>query len=130
MNTQYPRTPSLFDNQSTGEQLRDRGVAAVLAADVAINRSYHVEVEAAIAELAASGRAFTADHVRERLPDEIREQLPVNLLPALIRTYAGREQIRHVGWATSTRASRHKGAIRWWMGAPDAGHEIPEQRSA
>lgn len=100
----------------TGSQLRDQGIADVLDADHAVNRGVREHVEHVLDELIESGRPFCADDVHRLLPQDVQPHSP-HLIPALFRTYAVREQIRQVGWATSTRPTRHAGVVRMWIGA-------------
>jgi hypothetical protein len=99
-----------------GAELRDRGVEAALAADLAGHRLYREDVEAVLDRLAAAGRPFTADDVRAQLPDDVRERMSPALLPAVIRTASSRDEIRALGYSTSRRASRHHGVHRVWRG--------------
>lgn len=115
-------------HQPTGGQLRDEGVTAAIAADTAAHRGHRDAIEQALDELITSGRAFTADDIRSRLPAEVQERIPPPLLPAVLRAACQRGLIRHVGWASSTRATRHAGPLRRWVGVPVSA--VPEQRRA
>jgi hypothetical protein len=123
----FPATPSLSRNpmdtlfdlpdEPTGRQLRDEGVAALLDADAAPHRGRRQYVEDILDTLIASGRVFDADDVRRALPDEVRNQLPVNLVPACFGEYSRQGRIKQVGWSRSRVRSRHSGAFRRWIGA-------------
>lgn len=103
-------------NSQTGSQLRDEGINAVLDADVAPHRGCREHIERVLDELIAAGHPFCADDVHKLLPEDMQPHSPY-LIPALFRVYRTREQIRQVGWATSTRPTRHAGVVRMWVGA-------------
>lgn len=100
----------------TGTNLRDRGVDTALAADVAVHRMYREDVEAALERLARTGCRFTADGVRTKLPETVRERMSPVLLPAVFRTAARRGEIAAVGFAVSRRPHRHASVLRIWRG--------------
>lgn len=104
-------------NEETGEDLRDEGVQAVLAADEAVHRGHRVAIEAAIEKLIESGVAFDADDVQAALDDETKFRASPNLLPALFSAYRNTGRIVCVGFTTSTRTRRHAGVIRRWVAA-------------
>lgn len=100
----------------TGEQQRDIGAQKTLAAATAAHRiEYRQHAERAIAAFRWENCDFTADDVHAEIPDEIQPHGP-NVLPAVILTAARRGLIKHVGWARSTRPSRHAAAVRVWKG--------------
>jgi hypothetical protein len=105
----------------TGAELRDRGVEAALAADLAGHRMFRQDVEAVLDRLAAAGRPFTADDVRAELSADVQQRMSAALMPAVIRTAARREEIRCVGYTVSARARRHGGVLRVWTGVPAGG---------
>lgn len=106
--------------QETGRQLRADGEAAVIAADQAPYRDAAKHIDAAIVELAGTGRPFTAEDVRARVGGiaivQARMSEAPNLLPALMSAASNRGLIRHIGWAESTRPSARSRAIRLWEG--------------
>lgn len=117
--------PTLFDDAPpTGEQLRDAGIGAVLAADSAPHRDYRVHVDAVLVRLAATGRPFTSDDVWDGLPADVRDYVHPNLIGASVRTTSGRGEIECLGLATSGRPSRHKGAVRLWRGTTSNSTEL------
>lgn len=106
--------------QETGRQLRADGETAVIAADQAPYRDAAKHIDAAIVELANSGRRFTAEDVRARVRGgefvRLRMSESPNLLPALMSAASNRGLIKHIGWAESTRPSARSRAIRMWEG--------------
>lgn len=101
----------------TGAELRDQGVADAIAADTAVHRGLRTDIEAILDTLAQSGQVFTADDIRRFLPADVRDRIPPNLLPAVVRTASMRGEIEHIGWGISIRSSRHAGPVRRWIGA-------------
>ena len=99
---------------STGEQLRDDGYRAVLAAGTAPHRTYKQHAQDVLDDLIAAGRPFTASTVHELIPADVQPHSP-NLLPALIGSAAARRRIRSVGWINSDRPSRHCSRVRLWV---------------
>lgn len=102
----------------TGAQLRDQGVSDVLAAATSAIRDYRTDVECVLDELAATGRAFTADHVQKRLRalhGDTWHPSP-NVVSAMFSSYAGHGWITCVGYDTSKRPGRHAGLLRIWRG--------------
>lgn len=100
---------------STGTELRDAGTEAVLAADVAPHRGFAEHVEDALAFLIASPEPFTAEDVRDMIPDHAPEPHSANVLPAVMSGARAAGRIRAVGYTQSSRASRHAGVIRIWV---------------
>lgn len=103
-----------------GRARRDRGVAEVLAAGTAPHRSAKDVLARIIVDLARSGRPFTAEGVRRMLPADVEPPHSVNTIPALFRAASQRGLIRPTGMQCATRASRHGGYNRVWMGCPEA----------
>lgn len=99
----------------TGEQRRDTGVQAVLAASSGVNRSYRFYAERAIAAFVWENDPFTADDVHREIPEGVEPHSP-NVLPAVIRSAAQRGVIVQVGWSKSNRPSRHASMQRIWKG--------------
>jgi hypothetical protein len=102
--------------QATGRQLREDGVAANLAAATAVHRSFREHAEQVLARYIRHGALFTADDIRQEIPDGV-EPHSANVLPSLIGVYAARGVITPVGWAVSTRRSRHASHNRLWRGS-------------
>lgn len=104
---------------TTGPDLRDAGVADVLAADTAAHRGYAELVEHAIAVLALHRETFTAEDARELLertfPDARAHS--DNVLPAVFAGARARGLIRPVGYTQAQRPSAHARVIRVWQGA-------------
>lgn len=103
----------------TGQQLRDEGQAAVIAADTAVHRMAGEHIRKSIDTLADKGKEFTAEDVRKALPEEFRAHSD-NLLPAYIGGAAHAGRIKAVGWDTCTRPERRGGPMRRWIGAAHA----------
>ena len=103
-----------------GTQLRDDGMEAVIAADVAVHRGAGVFIRSVIQEYADSGVEFTAEDVREALRDNdlvVRELASKpNLLPALMGHASKGGVIRCVGMCRSSRASRRASRNLVWVG--------------
>lgn len=101
---------------TTGEQLRMDGLAANLAAQTAPHRDYREHAERVLAEFVRERREFTADDVHRQLPDDIKPQSTKspNVIPSLIGSYSAQKVIVPVGWANSTRPSRHASRNRIW----------------
>lgn len=106
--------------EPTGQQLRDKGVADVIAADMAPYRNAGPFIKAAISRLADKRWAFTASDVRKELEEHpaVIQRLndSPNLLPAYFSAAASAGQIRVVGYTKSTRRARHSGRIAMWVG--------------
>lgn len=102
--------------EPTGEQLRDEGVTAALAADTAAHRNHRAAIEAIIDELVAEGSVFSAETIRARLDDDTITSMSPGLLPACLRRYSQHGRIVSLGWTTSARPERHCGPVRMWRG--------------
>lgn len=106
---------------TSGEQLKLVGMETALA-NTAVGDSDHVErMAAALSFLTKSGEAFTADHLRDRLPADTRAWLDIgsngNKLSALFGQSARAGHITHTGWASPARRQRHSNPNRIWIGA-------------
>lgn len=92
-----------------GETLRDEGMArtteAADAQDIAV-------IDQAIAELNRSGREWSANDLRDLLP-EVRQPL----IGARMRAAAKRRQMRRVSYTPSTLPSTHAHPVAVWVGA-------------
>lgn len=104
---------------NTGTDLRDQGVADVLAADTAPHRGYGQLCSVQIETLAATGVVFTAEDVRAAVTAADPDAQPhsPNVLPACMAGAARAGLIRTVGYTAATRQSRHASVIRTWTGA-------------
>jgi len=71
----------------------------------------------AVAYLAATGRHFTADDLR----DIAGEPPSDNAIGAVLLTAAKRREIASIGFERSTRPSRRAGVLRVWRGTEHAG---------
>ncbi len=102
---------------------------AALAAGTAVHRSWAGACHAAIDQLAASGRPFTAEDVRAlalldyHQPGQYTldghpagERPSHNILPAAMHVAAQQHQIRVVGYRPATRRARKGGLLRIWTG--------------
>ncbi|KNX38067.1 hypothetical protein [Luteipulveratus halotolerans] len=107
---------------STGQELRDEGTAAVIAADVAPHRGYGDHVRAALDALANGGMTFTAEDVRELAdklaPADVEPHSP-NLIPAVMGGWASAGRIHAVRMTKTTRASRRYSRNLVWLGGPE-----------
>ncbi|MBM7280319.1 hypothetical protein JTZ10_21480 [Gordonia rubripertincta] len=101
-------------NTTTGRRLRADGTSAVVAADVAIHRGYGDHVRAALDELIKSGKQFTADDVRARIPEDVAPH-SANVLPAIIGGYAAAHRIVSVGMTRPARPSRRYSRNLVWV---------------
>lgn len=113
--------------EPTGAQLRDVGVADVLAADQAVHRDLAREIARVIDQFAATGEPFSADNVRDALPPDVIERAAPNVLPGVFRARCHSGVIEQVGYTTSNRPARHHGVLRTWRGTSPDG---PEARHA
>ncbi|MEV8615895.1 hypothetical protein AB0383_49785 [Amycolatopsis sp. NPDC051373] len=114
----YSTTP--IGDLETAQQLRDEGVAAVLAADVAVHRGDRDRIEAALAELCRSGEPFTADHVARLVLESDPTPYKGLVLASTMAMWSRRGDIVPV-WSRpmvqSTRRSRHAARLTWWRSA-------------
>ena len=105
---------------SAGADMRDQGIADVLAADTSPIRGYGEYVTEAIGYLANTGEQFDAERVRTLVKvthPEAPEPHSPNVLPARMRAAASRGVIRPVGFTQARRPSRHASVMRVWQGA-------------
>lgn len=93
---------------SMADAVRDAGAQAAFSFD----RDWSDAAVEALEELAADGREFTADDVRDR----VGEPESPGALGAVFRGAAAAEQIKLVGYRRSRRLSRHAGVIGVWRG--------------
>lgn len=105
---------------TTGAELRDQGIEAVIAADVAVHRSAGTFIRHAIEDLAHSGHEFTADDVRGVLADNpkvvtaLREH--PNLMPSFFAHASRSGLIEAVGLYRPSRSSRRASRNLVWRG--------------
>ncbi|WP_424183830.1 hypothetical protein ACOBQX_17885 [Actinokineospora sp. G85] len=96
---------------------RRAGQRANLAAASAAHKRYRETVETVLADLVRQRRPFTADDVRNALPDEITaEAHSPNVLPSVLGTWAARRVIVPCGEYRSRRRSRRASRNRIWIG--------------
>ena len=101
---------------SAGKQLRDKGMADVIAADQAVHRPYSEHARDVIDRLIAEGRTFTSEDVRAAIPADVEAHHP-NVLPAVLGSLASAGRIRRIGEYHSTRLSRRYGRNSFWKAA-------------
>ena len=105
---------------TTGQERRDIGVQAVLAADVAPHREAAPFIRESIEAFAETRREFTADDVRDALGSnhDVSRALAdrPNLLPAVFSGAAKSGLIEAVGYTRATRPARHASVLRVWQG--------------
>lgn len=111
------------DDQTTGTQLRDAGIADAIAADAAVHRDFRHYVDVALAGAIAAGSPFDADDVRSRLPEDVAARMTPALLGAVMQHARRDGRIAQLGWRTSSRPSRHAGALRLWISTSTAEHD-------
>ena len=103
------------DNRpNTGEELREQGMADVIAADTSVTRGCGEAIKAAILELAAEGAPFSADDVRARA--DVEPHSP-NLFGAYFGSASRAGVIEPVGLCKPSRSSRHASRNFMWQGA-------------
>lgn len=96
---------------------RRAGQEANLAAAIAPHRQYRDAVETVLAELVASGQPFTADDVRNGVPDHVdAEAHSPNVLPSVLGIWAARRLIVPCGEYRSRRRPRRASRNRVWIG--------------
>lgn len=106
-----------MNHEPTAAELRDEGIAAVLTSDEAVHRGYRAFLDEAIDALIHEGEEFTADDIRSRVDPVVFAHTSPMLLPAVMRALAQSGRVQAVGWAVSTRRSRHCGPLRVWRPA-------------
>ncbi|MEV7042245.1 hypothetical protein [Amycolatopsis sp. NPDC051061] len=107
----------MADQLALGFADRHAGQEANLAAAVAVNRNYRAAAEAALAALVREGRPFTAEDVRNAVPDSVEPHSP-NVLPSVLGTWAARRLIVPCGEYRSRRRSRRASRNRVWIACP------------
>lgn len=99
----------MTEQLTLGEHLRDEGIARAEAASDDWQRAV---IDQAIREVAARGRAFSANDCRPLLPPGIRPAL----IGARFLAASKRGQIRKVGWVASTDPGTHSHPVAQWVG--------------
>ena len=106
---------------TTGMDLRDQGVAAVIAADTAAHRCASPYLREAVDAFIEAGLPFSADDIREALAENVvvRRELAnrPNLMPALIANAAKAGRIEAVGMCRPSRSSRRASRNLVWRAA-------------
>lgn len=92
-----------------GEQAKAEGIARATAAAPPADRD---RIDAAIRKVAARGGEFSANSVRELVPD-----LTGPLMGARFNALARAGEIRHVGYEKSRKASTHAHDVKVWVAA-------------
>ena len=100
--------PTLFADE--GERLKEEGMAQVALAESPL---WIHAADKAVRFLAAIGRPFTADDVRDLAGDPRHP----NAFGARLNAHARTGLIRRVGYRPSDRAERHRAIIAVWVGA-------------
>ena len=93
-----------------GELLKEFGIAAV---SKSTPEDWRESCDKAIAELAATGRAFTADDIRRLVGDPPNHP---NAMGARFVAAAKAGILRKVGYQSPLRASRHASVVAIWRG--------------
>lgn len=99
---------------------RDRGMEWAQLADAERGGWYTALVDQAIAWMAQTGESFSANDIRELLPDDLPAQGLMGSRFAHARKNLG--LIRWVGYATSTKKNTHAKPVGIWIGVD---HEEP-----
>lgn len=109
--------PTLFGTDADG---RNRAVAGMHVAELNSHQGARAAIDRIIQELADERVPFTSDTVRRRGGEPLASS--ANLMGARVSAAARAGIIECCGYTTSTRASRHNGVIRQWIGtsSPDA----------
>ncbi len=103
--------PDLWSSLEPPRAARDRGAKL---AENSVHTGWRLAAEAAIASLAASGRLFTAEDVRDRVGSPPGHH---NALGGLFIAAARRREIVAGGYQPSTRTEAHARILRCWRGA-------------
>lgn len=98
----------------TGEQLRIEGVEANLAAASAPHRPFLHHAEIALARFIREGRRFTAEDIRDEIPEGI-EPHHHNVIGSMLSHASQRGDIVPVGVTRATRRSRHSSRNCIWI---------------
>ncbi|TCO64365.1 hypothetical protein [Actinocrispum wychmicini] len=93
---------------------RHAGQSANLAAATAVHRRYREAAETVLADLVADGRPFTAEDIRNGIPEDIEAHSP-NVLPSVLGIWAARRRIVPCGEYRSRRRSRRASRNRVWI---------------
>lgn len=103
---------SIFDAplSDSGDVRADIGMNI---AENALDLRWRAAAQVTITQLAASGRAFSADDVRDRVGDPLGS--PSGMGP-LFRAAMRAGEIRQHGWTTSKRPEAHSRPLRTWRG--------------
>jgi hypothetical protein len=122
-NTNQPQSTSLFDlvdgtgpDPDEGRRRRDDAVRAV---SLNTHPAWKLAAERVVRELAATGREFTAETVRERTGHPLASH--PNALGALLGAAARRGEIVAVGFVQATRPEAHARILRVWKGTGEVG---------
>lgn len=102
-----------FDGLMQSESGNVRADAGMNHAENALDLRWRAAAQATITQLAATGRAFSADDVRDRVGDPLGS--PAGIGP-LFRAAAKAGEIRQAGWTTSKRPEAHSRPLRTWRG--------------
>jgi hypothetical protein len=95
--------------EASGDDLRDAGIAAVLAST---DLEWRVAAERQLEDLARSGERFTS----EDLTRVVGVPPSPNAVGAVVNGAARRGLIRPVGFTNATRPSQHSATLRVWEG--------------
>tara|TARA_S200002703_G_scaffold158798_1_gene170155 strand:+ start:10222 stop:10536 length:315 start_codon:yes stop_codon:yes gene_type:complete len=102
-------------SREAGQKLQAEGQEQVMDNQAA---EWRADVAKVIGSLAASGREFTNDDVRELANlTGVGQPTHPNAWGASISAARKRNEIELVGYRTSTQTSRHAGVNRVWRGA-------------
>ena len=100
----------------TGRQLRDAGIADVLAADASITRDYARLISEAVDRWAGSPATFTSEDVRaviEALHPGAEPHSPC-VMGGAIKSLAAEGRLVQVGWREASRPEARARPLRVW----------------
>lgn len=90
-------------------------IQASYMSEISAIKDWAHHADKAVIELAGTGKTFTTDDVRRLMPEGLAPAHP-NAWGGLLSAWRTRGLIKAVGYATTTRASRHGAPQRLWTG--------------
>lgn len=100
--------PEMFDDDG-----RVRAEAGMQTAEHAVDTRWRLAAEVALARLAATGREFDADDLRDIVGPPLGAPSAIG---AVFNHASKQKLITHVGWRTSRRPEAHARPLRTWRG--------------
>ena len=101
---------------SAGAQLRDSGVADVLAADCSVTRDYARLVAEAVDVYAGTGQDVTAETIRDWIEATYPGARPhsPNVISGAMKALAEAGRLVQVGWREASRPEARARVLRVW----------------